>query len=374
MSAPSFPGVPSGPMPAPPPPWVIRAALGVRGLLLKLVNAITPPELIVLERATGVAFTMSTAAFAKHYVPLLEGGPISAEEIARQLQRDPDTTFRFLHLMASAGFLTMRADRRFEHNKVSRVLVRGHRSRAANFVEYFASGSNVRSWIDMDQTLVTGKNAFERVHGKSVWHWFDEQPEERECFAEAMMGFTLGDAPFVAAGYPFKEVTTICDIGGGRGTLVSELLLRHPHLRATLVDAAGVLDLARVLLEHRGVADRVTLTPGNFFKDVPSGADLYTLKNVLHDWDDERSIAILKTARAAMRPGQKVLIVESFINRNQPDPMVAGADIQMMMVCNEGRERTEEDFRRLLAHSGFTPGRAFPHPVVSMIEGIAPPG
>ena len=361
-------------MPTPPPPWVIRAALATRAFLLKLVNAITPPELMVLERATGVAFTMSTAALAKHYVPLLEGGAISADEIARQLKRDPDSTFRFLHLMASAGFLTMRPDRRFEHNKVSRVLVRGHHSRAAHFVEYFASESNVRSWIDMDRTLVTGRNAFERVHGKSVWTWFDEHPGERECFAEAMMGFTLGDAPFVAAGYPFKEVASICDIGGGRGTLVSELLLRHPHLRATLVDAPGVLDLARALLEHRGVADRVTLTPGNFFQQVPSGAGLYTLKNVLHDWDDERSIVILKTIRAAVQPGQKVLIVESFINRHQPDPMVAGADMQMMMVCNEGRERTEADFRRLLTDSGFTPGRTFPHPVVSMIEGIAQPG
>lgn len=358
-------------MPAPPPAWVIRAVLSVRAFLLKLVNAITPPELIVLERATGVAFTMSAASFARHYVPLLDAGPVSAEEVAQQLKRDPDATFRFLHLMASAGFLTMRPDHRFEHNKVSRVLARGHHSRAASFVEYFASGSNVRSWIDMDETLITGRNAFERVHGKSVWEWFDAHPHERECFAEAMMGFTLGDAPVVAAGYPFREVSAICDVGGGRGTLVSELLLRHPHLRATVVDAPGVLELARVLLEHRGVGGRVTLTPGDFFEQVPSGADLYLLKNVLHDWDDEQCLLILKNVRAAMQQRQKLLIMESFIDRSQPDPMVAGADMQMMMVCVEGRERTEADFRRLLSLSGFTPGRVFPHPVVSMLEGIA---
>jgi hypothetical protein len=371
MAAASFPGVPAGPMPSPPPLWIIRAALGVRALLLKLASALTPPELVVLERATGVALTMSVAAFVKHYVPLLDEGPISAEEAARRLGRDPDATFRFLHFVASSGFVTMRPDRRFEHNRVSRILVRDHRSRAAQFVEYFASASNVRSWLDMDATLASGKNAFERVHGMSVWDWFDAHPGERECFAEAMMGFTLGDAPFVAGGYPFKEVSTICDVGGGRGTLVSELLLRHPHLRATLVDNAGVLDLARALLAHRGVADRVTLTPGNFFETVPSGADLYLLKNVLHDWDDERSMVILRTVRAAMQPGQKVLIVESFIDRSKPDPMVSGADMQMMMVCGEGRERTEADFRSLLERTGFRSGRAFPHPVVSIIEGVA---
>lgn len=358
-------------MPAAPPAWIIRAVLRVRALLLKLVNAITPPELIVLERATGVALTMGIATFAKHYVPLLDNGPISAEEAARRLGRDPDATFRFLHFLASAGFVTMRADRQFEHNRVSRVMAPGHHARVAQFVEYFASGSNVRSWLDMDATLVTGKNAFERVHGMSVWDWFDQHPEERECFAEAMMGFTLGDATFVAAGYPFKEVTTVCDVGGGRGSLLSELLLRHSHLRATLVDAPGVLELAKALLEHRGVANRVTLTPGNFFTTVPSGAELYLLKNVLHDWDDERSLTILRAVRAAMQPGQKVLIVESFIDRSGPDPLVSGADMQMMMVCGEGRERTAPDFQRLLNQSGFAPGRTFPHPVVSMIEGIA---
>lgn len=368
---PSFPGVPPGPMPSPPPAWIIRIALGLRGLLLKAANAITPPEVVVLEKVTGVAVTMTVASFVKHYVPLLEDGPISAEEAARRLGRDPDATFRFLHFVASGGFVTMRPDGRFEHNRVSRILTAGHRSRAAQFVEYFASGSNVRSWLDADATFATGKNAFERVHGVSVWDWFDQHPEERECFAEGMMGFTLGDAPFVAANYPFMEVQAICDVGGGRGTLVSELLLRHPHLRATLVDGAGVLDLARALLEHRNVADRVTLTPGNFFEKVPPGSDLYTLKNVLHDWDDERSLVILRTVRAAMQPGQKVLIIESFIDRSKPDPMVSGADMQMMMVCGEGLERTEADFRKLLQQAGFTPARAFPHPVVSMIEGIA---
>jgi esterase/lipase superfamily enzyme len=371
MAAPTFPGVPAGPMPAPPPVWVIRAALAVRGWLLRLVNAITPPPLIVLERAIGVAQTMAIATFAKHYVPLLDEGPIAADAAARRLGRDPDATFRFLHFVASAGFVAMRPDGRFEHNRVSRILSRSHPSRAAQFVEYFASGSNVRSWLDMDVTLVTGKNAFERVHGMSVWDWFDQHPDERECFAEAMMGFTLGDSPFVAAGYPFKEVTTICDVGGGRGTLVSELLLRHPHLRATLVDAAGVLDLARALLEHRKVADRVTLTPGNFFEKIPSGAELYTLKNVLHDWDDERSLVILRNVRAAMQPGQKILIIEAFIDRSRPDPLVSGADMQMMMVCGEGRERSEADFRKLLEQAGFTPTRAFPHPVVAMVEAVA---
>lgn len=371
MSTVSLKGVPPRALPSPPPAWIIKAVLSLRAFLLRIVNAITPPELQVLDRATGIAHTMAAASFAKHYVPLLEAGPISADDIARKLGRDPDTTFRFMHMMASIGFVEMQADRRFAHNKVSRVMTADHQSRIGRFVEYFASGSNTRSWLHLDDTLVDGRNAFERVHRMMVWDWFDAHPEERDCFADAMMGLTFGDAPFVAAGYPFTEVSTVCDVGGGRGTLLSELLLKFPKLRATLAENEGVLPLAQQLLQHRGVADRVTLTRGNFFESVPSGADLYTLKNILHDWDDERSVKILKTVRAAMQPGQKVLIIESLIDRTQPDPLVTAPDMQMMMVCGEGRERTEEDFRRLLIESGFTPGRSFPHPVVSMIEGVA---
>lgn len=364
-------GVPAAALPAPPPAWVIRAVLGLRGLLLRAVNAITPPELQILERSTGLAYTMATAAFARHYVPVLEDGPLAASEIARRLGRDADATFRFLHFMASIGFVEMRADGSFAHNRISRTLVGEHRSRTASFTEYFASGSNVRAWLNLDATLTTGKSAFERVHGMSVWDWFDAHPAERDCFAEAMMGLTFGDAPVVAAAYPFGEVRTVCDVGGGRATLVSEVLLRHPQLRAIVVDHPGVLELARALLQHRGVADRATLTPGNFFESIPPGADLYTLKNILHDWDDDRALAILRTVRSAATPGQRVLIIESFIDRSRPDPLVTPADMQMMLVCNEGRERSEADFRSLLKASGFEPARSWPHPIAGMIEGVA---
>jgi hypothetical protein len=188
INGPDFAGIPPAAMPSPPPAWLLRAVLGLRAVLLKLVNVITPPELQVLERATGVAFTMTTAQFAKHYVHLLDRGPITAAQMARELNRDPDATFRFMHFMASVGFVAMLPDGRFEHNKVSRVLRRDHRSRTAAFAEYFASASNVRSWLDLDATLSTGKNAFARTHGVSVWEWFDRHPEERAQFAEAMMG------------------------------------------------------------------------------------------------------------------------------------------------------------------------------------------
>ncbi len=367
-----FASVPTTALPAPPPAWAIRAVLGLRGLLVRATNAILPPEVMVIERATGAGHTMAVGTFARlRIADLLDDGPLSGADIAARLGTDPDATFRLMHSMASIDFVTMDGERRFSHGRASRAMRSNEVMRARDFAEYFASESNLRAWLDFGETLRTGKCAFDRVHGMSVWDWFDAHPDERECFARAMTGLTLADAPFVAGTYPFGEVQTVCDVGGGRGALLSEILLRHPHLRGTLTDNPRVLDDARKLLDRRGVADRVTLSPGSFFESVPAGADLYTLKNIVHDWDDARSETILRNVRAAMKPGQKVLLLESILDRTKPDPLVTPADLQMMMICGEGRERDEADFHRLFRATGFAPGRTWAMPTVGLIEGVA---
>jgi hypothetical protein len=153
----------------------------------------------------------------------------------------------------------------------------------------------------------------------TLWQWFDEHTDEREIFAHAMMGLTVGDAPVIAKLYPFREIVPVCDVGGGRGTLLSELLIRHPHLKGVLCEGPGVLESARTLFEARGVLDRVDLVPGTFFESVPTGADAYLLKNVLHDWDDATCVKILRVVRAAAAPGARLLVAESLVERDSRD-------------------------------------------------------
>jgi len=184
-----------------------------------------------------------------------------------------------------------------------------------------------------------------------------------------MMGITVPAAPTIAATYPFGEVRRVCDVGGGRGTLLSELLLRHPHLSGVLCESPAVIDSARSLLRQRGVEDRVELAPGNFFDSVPSDCDAYLLKNVLHDWDDEHCARILDTCRSAMRPGDKLLIVEFVVEKNEV-AFPALMDVAMLTQCG-GRERTRAEFERLLRASGFRMARVFDTPGQSIIEGIA---
>jgi hypothetical protein len=279
---------------------------------------------------------------------------------------------RMMRALASVGVFSLRRDGRFANNRLSSGLRADHASGFGDFTRYFGSASNLGAWADFDRTLESGKNAFERIHGMSVWEWFDRHPEERQVFASAMGAMTTLDAPGVARAYPFREVRRVCDVAGSRGALLAEVLAQHRHLDGVLFDNAGVLATAPELLGRRGVADRVELSAGSFFEQVPSGCDAYLLKNILHDWDDQRALTILSNCRRAMQPGGRLLVVELLVERDTTSGIGPFSDVQMMMVCNEGRERGRTDFARLFRDAGFELRRVLPTAtLMSIVEGVA---
>ena len=361
-----------GPLPNAPPAFVLRFGMALRRSLLRLADLVTPSGIALMERSLGLVHTTMLSVVARLGVAeLLELSPQSAEQLAAQTGADADSLLRVLRALVSVGIFQRLPDGRFANNRLARALKGGRRDRMREWVTYFGSQSNVAAWNDLERTLRTGDNAFERVFGKDVWQWFDTHPDEREMFAQAMMGITVADAPVIARLYPFREIRSLCDVGGGRGTLLSELLIRHPHLRGVLVDAEGVLESARELLARRGVSDRVELCPGSFFESVPEGSDAYLLKNVLHDWDDARCRVILTTVRRAMKPGQRLLLVELLAPRHDHDHVSAIIDVHMMMVCSNGRERSFEELQSLLRATGFDAARLFPYPTTNVIEARA---
>jgi hypothetical protein len=356
-----------------PPRFLVRIVLGLRRWLLWLANALVPPQLPLFELASGVSRTQMLAAVAQlRIADLLADGPLGADELAARTHRNPDALHRTMRALATIGVFTLRADGRFANNHVSSGLLSDRPGSSRHFAEYFGSASNVRAWSDFARTLETGKNAFERVHGTSVWDWFDAHPEERGTFAAAMSSMTTLDAPGVAAAYPFSEVKRVCDVAGNRGALLAEILAKHRHLRGVLFDNAGVIATAPELLGPRGVAERVELSSGSFFEQIPQGCDAYLLKNILHDWDDQRSLTILRNCRRAMQPGHRLLLVELVVERDEADGIGPLSDVQMMIVCGEGRERSRDDFARLFRETGFELRRVVPTAtLMSIVEGVA---
>jgi hypothetical protein len=360
------------PFPSMPPSLVIRAILWLRRQLMGAANALVPAEVRIWEMTFGAGVTEAIGVIARRGIAdKLANGPLSAVELAAQTGLQSDALHRLMRGMATIGVFTLDGEGRFANNRYSEALRAGRLSHLRDYCLYFSSRSNLQAWHDIEETLKSGKNAFERVHGMSVWEWFDRHPDERETFARAMMGMTTADAPMIARLYPWREVKRVCDVGGGRGTLLSELLIRHPHLTGVLCDGAGVIESARRLLDKRGVSARVQLVPGSFFDAVPIGADAYVLKNILHDWDDARSLHILGVVRKAMQKRQRLILCETLTERNDVAGLGALADLQMMAVCGDGRERSRDEYAELLAKSGFRVGRVLPSPTVSVIEAIA---
>lgn len=363
-----------GPSPLPTPPArgvtqaLIRTYLDAR----KALRAMTPPQVTVMNDTMALARAQMIGAIVRVGVPeLLSAGPMAVSEIARRTRTQLDPLRRVLRALALIGYVEHTGDDRYGPTRLLEALREGDGSMAP-WVRYFTSRSNVDAWVGVEETLRTGRNGFEAHHGMTVWEWFEQHPDEREDFAQAMTTLTIAEAGSVVSAYPrFGELQTVCDVGGGRGVLLSEILVRHPSVRGILCDYPRVLDSARLVLQQRGVTERVQLCPGSFFNEVPAGADAYVLKHVLHDWGDDDCVKILRVVRAAAKPGARVLLVEGLLEPGTVTPS-AEADVQMMVVCKEGRERGRDEYRALLSRAGFTPGAVFEGRLdAAVIEGFA---
>lgn len=365
-------GLTPQPFPNAAPGLAIHLVISLRRMLLKLADWIVPADAAVFERVIGIGQTQVVGAIARHRIPdLLLDGPLTAADIAARTGTHPDAMHRTLRAAATSGIFHLSQDGRFANNRLSLALRSGQLTRAREFAEYFSSGANCAAYCAFDHTLRTGQESFAPTLGFDLWEWFDAHPDEREVFAQTMMGVTISEAPMVAKLYPFDTIQRICDVGGGRGTLLSELLVRFPQLEGVLFDREGVIASAKPLLAARGVNERVETVVGDFFEHMVPGCDAYLLKNVLHDWDDERCKIILRHCRAAMQIGHRLLVVEIVVEPNDHANFGAFRDIHVMVVCNGGRERSLAEYRALLESSGFEYTRVYHSPIISVIEAIA---
>ena len=362
------------PLPAPPPRWLAAAALRLRRALRAAADLVVPAPVGMFELIGGYMQTHLLRAAARlRIADLLAAGPASAEELAARAGVEAESLRRMLRGLATLGVFARGRDGRFRNNRASRALLAQAPVSLRDCALYFGSESQLRAWDELERTLAGGAaSGFERVHGMSTWEWFERHSEERAAFAGTMVGLTRLYAPGIAAAYPFGEVRRLCDVGGGHGDLLAEVLLRHPHLEAVLLDAACVLATARPFLDARGVLGRVELAAGSFFDAVPAGCDAYLLKNVLHDWDDQRAAQVLGNCRRAMQPGHRLLVVEAVVEQHTLREIGPLSDLQMMMVCSGGRERGRAEYARLFDRAGIRLQRVMPAcGPMSVLEGIA---
>lgn len=356
-----------------PPPRAIDAAFALRRVLLRAADSLLPPWAVAFDRTMGLARTQVIGVLAELGVAdvLESAGPLTAADVAARLDVDADALHRVMRAAAADGFLRIDRRGRFKLTRVGRTLRTDAPASIRSWARYMALASSRGAWGDLGESVRTGRAAFERVHGQSVWDWFTAHPEEERLFASAMQSITEFDAPALAASSVLPDEGSVCDVAGGVGTLLGEILVTNPKLRGVLVEASGVLAEADKHLSARGVRDRVDLVEGDLFGELAAEADVYLLKNILHDWDDATAAKILAGVRRTMPAGSRLLVIEQVLERNDPHPVSSLSDLLMLTQCVDGRERSREELRALIAGAGLEPGRVERAGVSALVEGVA---
>jgi hypothetical protein len=228
-----------------------------------------------------------------------------------------------------------------------------------------------RSWGGILHSLRTGKPAFDHTFGAPLFEYLAAHPEEARVFDAAMTGRSAAENAAVLAAYDFSGAGTVVDVGGGQGALLAAILEANPRTRGVLFDRPHVVAAARPRLEAAGLAPgRFDLVEGDFFGAVPAGGDIYVLKRIIHDWDDGRARSILRNCRAALSEAGRLLLVELVVPPGN-EPSDAKLLDLLMLVYAGGRERTEAEYRDLLASAGFELARVVPTASnVSLVEAV----
>lgn len=326
------------------------------------------PRLALLGLINGFQITQAirvaaTLRIADH----LKDGARSASELAALTKSHPDSLYRLLRALAAVGVFREDEGQEFALTPMGDCLRADSATPLGAWAEVVGSPYFWQAWGHLLHSVQTGENAFESLNGKNVWQFRAEHPEHGATFDRAMTQLSRGGAEAVIRAYDFSPFGHIVDVGGGQGLMLAAILRVHPHMRGTLFDQSDVVAGAKTTLMERGVIERCDIVGGSFFETVPEGADAYLMRAVIHDWEDDEAIAILKVCRRAMRETAKLIIIERLVAPPNEMPATKFSDLNML-VSPGGRERTREEFSDLFSEAGFELTLVFPAGIQNVIE------
>lgn len=312
----------------------------------------TPPPVALLQMMTGYWVSQAIYVAAKLGIAdLLTSGPKTCEELAEATGCHPQSLQRVLRALSSIGIFTEHTAASFALTPMAEFLRSEHPASMRALACMYAE-EQYRAWGDLLHSVKTGQTAFDKMFGTDYFAYLAGHPESEQVFNQAMTGWTNQLVSGVVDVYDFSGFRTVVDVGGGHGTLLAAVLQRHPGIRGVLFDRPQVVEAATDQLQAAGVVDRCTLVGGDFFSEVPSGGDAYVLSQILHDWDDERCIEILKQCRRAIRPDGRLLVIELVLPEGQEPFFGKWLDLHMLVLLG-ARERTAVEYNALFHEAGF---------------------
>jgi hypothetical protein len=330
-----------------------------------------PPPIAMMGMITGYWVSQAVGVVASLGVAdRLADGPRSCDDLARDVGANPQALYRVLRMLASIGVFREAAPRSFALTALGETLRSDVPGSVRNFAITETAPGHWLPWGRMEESVRTGEPMAQAALGMGLFDWYARHPGEAGYFNAAMGNLSALAAGELLRVADFSSVRKVMDVGGAHGVLLSAILGANPAAQGILFDMPHVIETAGAAIAARGLSGRCELRSGDFFQAVPEGADLHVLKHIVHDWDDERATLLLRNCRRALAPGGRLLLVEMVIpGDNQPGPAQA-MDLNMMVITG-GRERTEDEYRQLLAGAGFRLAQVIPtHSPFSVLEAM----
>ncbi|MEU3657155.1 methyltransferase [Streptomyces sp. NPDC032161] len=294
--------------------------------------------------------------------------------LAERTGADEDAVGRLLRHLTNLGLLDRGPDG-YRLTSLGAVLTSGHPSGLARGLDqsdaWAAAGD--RAVPGLVSAVTTGRPAWPQIAGAPFWQSLATDPRLAASFDTAMSGHARAVGPWLATAWNWNTASRVADVGGGTGSTLREVLVRHPHLRGTLIDLPGTMSRAEAKLGgDAALAGRVTLSPGNFFDPLPGGHDVLVLAHVLHDWGDDDCVRLLRRCAEAVVDGGAVLVVDRVVDDSAVEGQlpVSQRDLAMLVLLGS-KERTAEEFRMLGKAAGLglrRPPVAAPHEGLHLLE------
>jgi len=347
------------PVPVVPPAGVTRAVTVARDAIDRVHDRMTAPFQVVLERMFGLIDNKALFIAVELGLPdRLADGSQSATELASATGVQADALDRMLRYLVSRGVFRVDRGGRYANNPVADCLRADHPWSWRSWVVFFGSPWNWEIWKNLDVRVRGEGGAVAAAHGSDFFTYVNERdPEAGAAFNEAMASGSRMQALLFAEHYDFTGVRSVCDVGGGSGSVLAHILTTVPSASGTLLELPALADEAARMFAAAGVGDRAEFVAGDFFESVPAGCDLYLLFSVIHDWADEECVRILRTVAEAMTPGSRLAVVEPHIERGPASNFAKASDMLMLALTAGGRERSLQEFSALWQRAGLTERR-----------------
>jgi hypothetical protein len=315
-----------------------------------LAQAQSEPAAALRQKAFGFIVARSIYAVTKLGIAdLIKDGAQSIEELAQQTHSNTDALYRIMRTLSGEGVFCEDDGRRFSLTPTSQLLRTDAPGSLAAYI-LVNHGIQYQAWSDVLHSIATGEAAVLKTFGQTWVEILKTNPEHRDIFHDAMKSSEQTQNPGLAQSYDFSTSRRVADIGGGNGSLLSTILMQHEHLSGILLDIEPAINAARA--GDGGPLPRCETIIGDFFQEVPPGADVYILKRVLHDWDDDSAISILSNCRRAMRDEGRVLVVETLVGPSN-EPSWGKLQDLSMLITTGGMERSELEFANIFFRAGL---------------------